>query len=70
MKNKNIVIKKNNVRKRRLSMTNLTQYELSKKISISLSVYREIENNKRNIKYIYARKIIDFFDISINQLFD
>ena len=49
---------------------NLTQAEFSKKIGISRVNYTRYETNKSRPDYETLLKIADFYDISLDELFD
>ncbi|MBQ3047139.1 MAG: helix-turn-helix transcriptional regulator [Clostridia bacterium] len=49
---------------------NLTQAEFSKKIGISRVNYTRYETNKSRPDYETLLKIADFYDVSLDELFD
>lgn len=58
----------NNIRRLR-EKTNLSVRELASKVDINYVSLSYLENGKQQIAEHYARKLADFFDVSIDELF-
>lgn len=48
---------------------NLTQEDISNILKVAVSTYNQWENNKRQVKLPYAKKLADILDVTIEELF-
>lgn len=58
----------NNILKYRVYY-NWTQEEVAAKLKLSTGIYRQIENDKRYPRADIVRKILNLFDVSLDQMF-
>ena len=55
--------------KRYRNKQGFTQIYVANELNMSVSAYNMIENGKRGISLLLAKKISDFFGVSIDELF-
>lgn len=59
----------NNLMKKYREQLNITQQEMADKLGIAVSTYNMIENNKRRISLLTAKKVSIILGVSLDELF-